>query len=111
MAELTKEHFDAEFKKLYAKLKGFTEAVPLTVLELPPEGVYMTFIEAYNLTKDNSEVVFETDTDIGFFIFHGQKQYPFGLQKWEIGRRRMAGFDLAPATDQGEPPEPAPTSV
>ncbi|MCB7129466.1 MAG: hypothetical protein J3T61_08015, partial [Candidatus Brocadiales bacterium] len=71
MAELTKEHFDAEFKKLYAKLEGFTKVVPPSILELPPEGVPMTFIEAYNLTKDNPEVVFETDTDIGFFIFHG----------------------------------------
>ncbi len=97
--ELTKEHFDARTNALIGEVRGLAsrfdrgvKTIPPRAINLPPEGVAMQWIEAFNLTKDNPNVVFETDTAAGVFIFKGQTNMAgMGMSVWEIGRRPIAG--------------------
>lgn len=98
--ELTKGHFDARvdallvgIRDLATKLDNGVKTTPPGTIQLPPEGVAMQWIEAFNLTKGNPNVVFETDTAAGVFIFKGQTNLAgMGMSVWEIGRRPIAGI-------------------
>jgi len=90
--ELTQEHFDEVMGIVLNKLSTGVALIIPGQVQLPPEGTPMTWIEAFNLTKDNPKATFETDTEVGMFIFKGHNPTPLGDQVWTIGKRPIKGL-------------------